>query len=272
MPYCWLRDGMPLHYIEAGEGRPVVMIHALMYSARYFWKPQIGPLSKGCKVIALDMRGHGESGKPSGKYSIEGLADDLKEFLESRKLDGAVLVGVALGGLVILNYLQLYGSAGVAAISIVGMTPRLVSAPGWEHPTFGNFPPEHAAGFGAGVRADRSGLKGFIATGFAKPPAEADLDEMFAESYLVPTDAVADLCDDMVKQDVRGYLPRIPVPTLYMYATKHNKILPTPVGRWMREQTPGSQLVEFEESGHNLTLEEPDKFNRSLLDFVKALG
>jgi pimeloyl-ACP methyl ester carboxylesterase len=271
MPYCWLKDGTPLHYIESGSGRPVVLIHALMYSARYFWKPQLAPLAQACRVIALDMRGHGESGKPSGGYSIEGLANDLKEFLEALKLDGAVVVGVALGGLVVLNLLERFGPGRVAGIAIVDMTPRLVSAPGWDHPTFGNFPPEIAAGFGAGVRADRSGLRAFIATGFATPPSDQDLDDMFAESYLLPTEAAALLCEDMVKQDVRSFLPKIPVPTLYMYATKLNKILPTPVGRWMREQTPGSRLVEFEHSGHNLTLEEPDKFNRELLGFVQQL-
>jgi non-heme chloroperoxidase len=267
MPYCWLKDGTPLHYIE-----PVVMIHALMYSARYFWKPQIPALARGCRVIALDMRGHGESGKPTGKYTISGLVDDLHEFLESMQLKDAVLVGVALGGLVVLNYLDRYGAKRIKGISIVDMTPRLVSAPGWDHPTFGNFPPEAAAGFGPGVRADRSGLKTFLATGFAAPPAEDKLNEMYAETFLMPTDAIADLCEDMVKQDVRALLPKIPVPTLYIYATTLNKILPTPVGRWMQAQTPGSKLVEFQKSGHNLTLEEPDKFNESLLGFVRSLG
>jgi non-heme chloroperoxidase len=272
MPYCWMKDGTPLHYIDQGSGRPLVLIHALMYSARYFWKPQIAELAKSCRVLALDLRGHGESGKPAGKYTIDLLGDDLHEFITQLGLKDAVVLGVALGGMVVLNRLQRHGASGVKAISIVDMTPRLVSAPGWDHPTFGNFPPEAAAGFGAGVRADRSGLKGFIATGFATAPSEAALNEMYAESYLMPTDAVADLCDEMVKQDFRTYLPKIPVPTLYLYATKNNKILPTPVGRWMQAQTPGSKLVEFEQGGHNFTLEEPAKFNAEVASFVRSLN
>lgn len=271
MALFWTQDGTPLHYIERGSGRPVVLIHALMYSARYFWKPQIEPLSQGCRVLALDLRGHGESGKPIGPYSIDQLGDDLHQFIEGLQLRDAVVLGVALGGMVVLNRIRRHGMGGIRAISICDMTPRLTNAPGWEHPTFGNFPPEAAAGFGAGVRADRTGLKGFIATGFASPPPEDKLLEMYAESFLVPTDAVADLCDDMARQDLRSQLPGISVPTLYMYATRHNKILPTPVGRWMQAQTPGSTLVEFEEGGHNFTLEEPAKFNRELLAFVRNL-
>jgi pimeloyl-ACP methyl ester carboxylesterase len=271
MAWFWTKDGTPLHYIDRGAGRPVILIHALMYSARYFWKPQIAPLAEGCRVLALDMRWHGESGKPLGPYSIDRLGDDLDELITGLNLRDAVVLGVALGGMVVLNRLRRHGAGGVKAIAICDMTPRLTNAPGWEHPTFGSFPPEAAAGFGAGVRADRTGLKGFIATGFAAPPSEAALNDMYAESFLVPTDAVADLCDDMVKQDLRAQLPTIPVPTLYMYATAHNKILPTAVGRWMQSQTPGSRLVEFGQGGHNFTLEEPDKFNRELLAFVNSL-
>lgn len=272
MPYCWMKDGTPLHYIDQGSGRPLVLIHALMYSARYFWKPQIASLAQGCRVLALDLRGHGESGKPAGKYTIDLLADDLNEFIAQLGLKDAVVLGVALGGMVVLNRLQRHGTSGIKALSIVDMTPRLVSAPGWDHPTFGNFPPEAAAGFGAGVRQDRSGLKGFIATGFAAPPPEDKLNEMYAETFLMPTDAIADLCDEMVKQDLRALLPKISLPTLYLYATKNNKILPTSVGRWMQAQTPGSKLVEFEQGGHNFTLEEPQKFNDEVLKFVRSLN
>jgi non-heme chloroperoxidase len=269
MPYAWLKDGTPIHYIERGDGTPLVLVHALMYSARYFWKPNLGPLSAGAHVYALDMRGHGESGKPNFGYTIEGLANDLKEFLEIKGIENAVVVGVALGGLVVLNYLQRFGSQHIKAIGIVDMTPRLVSAPGWAHPTFGDFPQAAADVFGAQVRQDRSGLRGFLAAGTAEAPSEEFLNEMVAEAFLTPTDVIADLCDEMVRQDVRDYLPKIPVPTLLLYGGSRNKILPTGVGKWMKQQIPGSQLVEFEQSGHMPFLEEPDKFNAALLDFVR---
>lgn len=274
MAYVWLKDGTPLHYIERGSGTPVVLMNALMYSARYFWRHNVEPLSAGCRVIALDPRGHGESGKPNFGYTVAGLADDLAEFLAARRLDGAVLVGVALSGFVILDLLRRHGASGIKGVVICEMTPRLVSAPGWDHPTFGNFPPEAAAGFGAGVRADKSrdGLKNFFMAGYAVPPDPATLEDILAETWLMPTDAIADLCDEMVKQDVRAQLPTIPVPTMFMYGGPKNNLLPTRPGPWLQSQLPGSRLVEFSESGHNPFLEEPAKFNRELLSFVRQLG
>lgn len=272
MPHAWMKDGTPLHYHEAGRGTPLVLLHALMYSARYFWKPNLAPLAAGARVLALDMRGQGESGKPNGTYTIDRLADDLEEFLEQQQIERAVIVGVALGGLVLLNHLRRYGSRRYKGIVIVDMTPRLVSAPGWAHPTFGEFPQAAADAFGAQVRSDRSGLRGFLAAGLADEPSAAMLDEMVAEAFLTPTDVIADLCDDMVRQDVRAELPRIALPTLLLYGGRRNKILPTGVGRWMHEQIPGSRLVEFEQSGHMPFLEEPARFNASLLEFVREVA
>jgi non-heme chloroperoxidase len=273
MPYHWLKDGTPLHYIERGSGTPVVLLNALMYSARYFWRRNLEPLAAGCRVVALDPRGHGESGKPDHGYTVSGLADDLAEFLAARQLDGAVLVGVALSGFVILDLLRRHGAGGIKGIAICEMTPRLVSAPGWDHPTFGNFPPEAAAGFGAGVRQDheRAGLRGFFAAGYASPPDAATLAEIMAETWLMPTGAIADLCDEMVKQDVREQLRTISLPTLLLYGGPKNNLLPTRPGPWVQSQVPGSRYVEFAESGHNPFLEEPEKFNAELLRFVRGL-
>jgi len=273
MNYVWLKDGTPLHYIEQGSGRPVVLMGAMMYSARHFWRKNVGPLADGCRVIALDPRGHGQSGKPNFGYTIGGLADDLHEFLEARQLEGAVIVGVAISGFVLIDYLKRYGHRRVAAVCIVEMTPRLVSAPGWAHPTFGDFPQEAADNFGNGIRADkaRAGLRGFFQAGYVKPVSEEELAKIMAETWLMPTDAIADLSDAWVKQDVRADLANIPVPALLMYGGPGNKLLPTGVGRWVHEQIPGSRYVEFADSGHNPFIEEPDKFNAELLRFAKGL-
>lgn len=273
MAYIWLKDGTPLNYIEKGEGRPVVLVNALMYSARYFWRHNIDALAEGCRVVAVDPRGHGESGKPNFGYTVSGLADDLNEFMEAKDLHDAVLIGVALGGFVVLDHLRRHGHERVAAIGIVEMTPRLVSAPGWDHPTFGDFPQEAADNFGNGVRQDgpRAGLRGFFQAGYAEPISDQTLAEIMAETYLMPTDAIADLCDEMVRQDVREELKSIPVPVLLMYGGPRNKLLPTGVGRWVHQQIPGSTYVEFADSGHNPFIEEPGKFNRELLAFVNGL-
>jgi non-heme chloroperoxidase len=274
MPYAWLKDGTPLWYVEQGPARAdaptLVLLHGLMFTVRRFWRDNLPELSRDVRVVALEMRGQGESGKPNFGYSITQMADDLREFLAQKNIENATIAGVALGGLVLLNYLERFGNERVKAISIVDMTPRLVSAPGWDHPTFGHFPKEAAEAYGAQVRQDRSGLRAFIGMGFATPPSEPLLNELYAESFLTPTDAIATIVDDMVRQDFRALLPNITVPTLLLYGAK-NQTLPTGVGRWMKTQIPKSELVEFPNSGHMLFMEEPDLFNRSLLDFIRRV-
>ena len=78
-------DGTNLHYIDAGSGRPLVMIPGWSQSAAEF-KHQIDDLAIDRRVIALDMRGHGESDKPDHGYRIARLSRDLDDVLEQVNL------------------------------------------------------------------------------------------------------------------------------------------------------------------------------------------
>ena len=84
-------DGVRLHYLEAGSGKPLVLIHGWSQCAEEF-KHQIAELSGSYRVIAIDQRGHGESEKPGFGYKIHRLSKDLRELLISLDLtDVAVL-------------------------------------------------------------------------------------------------------------------------------------------------------------------------------------
>ena len=78
-------DGYRIHYIEAGSGAPLVLIPGWSQAAIQF-KYQIEGLSDKYHVFALDMRGHGDSDKPTHGYRIHRLSKDVHDFLESRGL------------------------------------------------------------------------------------------------------------------------------------------------------------------------------------------
>ena len=78
-----------------------------MFGADYFWQKNIPQLSQHCRVIAIDMRGHGFSGKPNGGYNIKQLASDINEVLVKLNLNDVVLGGMAIGALSILQYLNI---------------------------------------------------------------------------------------------------------------------------------------------------------------------
>jgi len=268
MAYFTLSDGVPLYYVDEGQGRPLILLHALMFGADFFWQKNIPELAKSCRVIAVDNRGVGLSGKPNHGYTIERFAEDLHELILQLDLDNAVLGGLSLGGFTSLQYLKSYGADRIGALVLMEMTPRLPSAPGWEHPTFGDFPEEAAKGYGSMLRADRSIYNDFFQAAFLEPPQGGELEAMIANTYLTPTDVAADVIDRMAELDVRADLPNIPVPTSLFYGYPNNRILPTALGQWLNEQIPGSELVTFEHSSHSPFWEEPDKFNAELARVV----
>jgi pimeloyl-ACP methyl ester carboxylesterase len=272
MAYFTTSDGVPLYYSDTGEGRPLMLQHALMFGGDLFWRKNIPALARGCRTIALDARGNGMSGKPNRGYTIPRLAQDLRELILHLGLSDVVLAGLSLGGFTSIEYLRTFGSDRLGALVLMEMTPRLPSAPGWEHPTFGNFPEEMARGYGAALRADRGIYNDFFNAAFLAPPTGRELADMLANTWLTPTDAAAEIIDRMAERDDRAFLGQIALPTALFYGYPNNRILPTAIGQWMQSQIPGSQLVLFERSSHCPFWEEPDKFNAELLHFVREAG
>jgi non-heme chloroperoxidase len=270
MAYLELKDGTPLYYIDKGEGRPFLMVNALMFTADYYWRKNIDAIASGNRLIFPDMRGQGQSGKPNSGFTIKQLADDIEDICEQLGLDDIVLGGLALGAIAVLDYYKRYGSKRLSKIVLMDFTPRLVSAPDWDHPTFGDFPEEMANGYAGAVRADRSVLKDFIKGSFAEPPSDDEFLRLWAQSYLTPTDICADFIEDMVKADYRDVVPTIKEQTLLIYGGPKNHTLPTAIGPWMKSQIANSELAVFEESGHCPFIEEPDKFNDVLGDFIRS--
>lgn len=96
-----LPNGQALAYIDTGDphGRPVVMIHGYTDNARD-WVPIIPYLSKHDRLILVDIRGHGASGKPECCYARVDFAYDIKLLLDALKIDRADVVGHSLGSII----------------------------------------------------------------------------------------------------------------------------------------------------------------------------
>src|SRR5258708_32326485 len=87
---------VPLHYSEAGEGMPVVLLHGFPLSGA-IWHKQEQRLRDLCRVITPDLRGHGQSPAPAGVYEMEVLARDVLALLDSLDVAKAVIVGHSRG-------------------------------------------------------------------------------------------------------------------------------------------------------------------------------
>src|SRR3977135_2981564 len=89
--YFTTNDGVRLHYLEAGAGSTLVLVHGIPQTAEQF-KFQIEDLGDRYRMIALDLRGHGESDKPDFGLKIHRLAQDLREELVAANARGGVRV------------------------------------------------------------------------------------------------------------------------------------------------------------------------------------
>lgn len=110
--YAWVgaRDGSRLAVLEAGLGRPVLLIPGLGYASWSFVR-QVDRLSMAARVLAMDNRGSGLSDKPAGPYSIDQLAEDAFSVLDQCGALPATVVGTSMGGYVALTLALRYPHA-----------------------------------------------------------------------------------------------------------------------------------------------------------------
>ena len=96
-----------LHYMIAGQGFPLVMLHGNGEDHTYF-KHQMAPFSERYQVIALETRGHGQSPRGTAPFTLEQFAEDLKGFLDSREISRCHLLGFSDGANIALLFALKY--------------------------------------------------------------------------------------------------------------------------------------------------------------------
>lgn len=269
MPYLELPDGLPIYYQEHGSGRPVVLIHGWTMNGT-FWSANVPALAEGHRVIAVDLRGHGQSGKTPEGHTLAQYARDIRAVTTALGATDATLVGWSMGTAVILSYLREYGCDGLRSVCFVDQSPRFLDAPGWEFPLLGGYGPVDLAIFAQGLRHARpSVIKPFIEACFAVPPDAETVDGVYAQTTLTPTDAALAVWMDMANADLRPVLAEVTVPALLIYGAQ-SKIFPGDLAGWLAGAMPRAEAVRFEDSGHAPFAEEPERFNRVLTDFLKG--
>src|SRR5215210_2718927 len=110
-------DGLLTRYLTAGEGAPLVLLHALCESA-LDWRWVLPALAQAYRVYAPDLPGFGDSDKPAADYSPTFFARFVAAFLDALEVERAAVVGNSLGGLVALR-LALSEPARVSTLCLV---------------------------------------------------------------------------------------------------------------------------------------------------------
>ncbi|MFN8556170.1 MAG: alpha/beta hydrolase [Dehalococcoidia bacterium] len=90
-------NGLRLHLVEHGAGRPVLFVHGTGMVAQV-WEPVIEALGPGYRALTLDRRGHGDSDKPEANYQWRDTAADIAGVIDALGIRGCPVVGHSSGG------------------------------------------------------------------------------------------------------------------------------------------------------------------------------
>jgi pimeloyl-ACP methyl ester carboxylesterase len=270
-------DHVNLHYLEAGAGRVLLFIPGWSQTATMF-RPLIDDLSRDHRVVAIDMRGHGESTKPSHGYRIARLAKDLSEFLASSDFTDVTLIGHSMGCAVIWSFLELHDTKNISRLVFIDQAPVVTAWPGWSENEKALSGALHDAGSLFEAVSALSGPDGPAVTAeyvrnrlFTRNFPAAGLDWVVSENLKLPRDHAARLLLELAAHDWRDAIRRITLPTM-IFAGRASIFHPASQ-EWIARQIPGACIEIFDEDeggSHFMWLENPAKFTCLLRNFLCA--
>jgi pimeloyl-ACP methyl ester carboxylesterase len=257
-------EGARMHYVEAGDpkGMPVVFIHGFPFSHK-LWRPQLDALSRGRRLIAYDVRGHGKSAVGDGLFTIELFVDDLLALLDALKVERAVLCGLSMGGYIALR------AAERAPQKLAGLILADTRAE-----------PDTNQG-----KVLRAGAMGFVLRRGVTPFAEEFVKNLFSPMTLAAGRPCVEEIKAIMKENsalgVRGTLlalaarpdaapglAAIKAPTLILVGER-DTVTPLACSEALRQGISGAKLAVIPEAGHLSNLEQPERFNAEVERFLE---
>jgi pimeloyl-ACP methyl ester carboxylesterase len=268
-------DGHGIPVKVMGQGRPIVLVHGLGCSHAH-WTRVARRLAQRYRTYIWDARGHGDCRlPPTAAITLPRLARDLANLIEFFRLEEAVLVGHSMGALTVMQYLQDFGTARVAAVGFVDQSPRIVTDDQWRLGLFGGCSAAMLTGLIHGARRNLAEtvlheieaavgerLRGWLAPDAALGRA---LRNWLGRIEVAP---LLELCESLTTADFRPLLPRLDVPVLVVLGGKSAHYAGVPLDAYYRSTLPYSQVVVYPGAGHSPHYAEPARFARELESFI----
>jgi pimeloyl-[acyl-carrier protein] methyl ester esterase len=271
MAYFTSHDGCRIHFTDNGNGHPLVLVHGWAMSSRV-WQFQAVKLSSSCRVVTVDLRGHGLSEPPpSGTLKLADMSSDLVTLFERLNLERAVLAGWSLGSQVVLGAFSALRER-LAGVVLVGGTPRFTVCDGYEH----GLPAKEVRGMLLRLKRDYSGTMGdFFRRMFAEGELSREQNQRMVQEIVIPArqplpDVALQGLEILAEADLRTILPQINRPVLLLYGSEDTICLPSASG-YMAERIPGAASEAFAGCGHAPFISRPEQFNRVLMKFLERV-
>jgi non-heme chloroperoxidase len=258
-------DGTGIAFSEWGNlrGPPVVLIHGWIFSRVAFDRQQHGELAERCRVIAYDLRGHGESGKPddAAAYSNGNVwAADLDSVLQTVAVERPVLAGWSLGGRVAAHYVFARGRERVAGLNLV--SSRILQDP--------NVSVNGSTSVGAEITSDSSAEVLPITARFVRDCTNQTLTAQEQQSFLevaMSVPPVARRGASAWHVEYGHFFDELNLPVLVTHGGSDSMTLPVAAETIARRLR--GKLSIYPGCGHMPFREAPDRFNHELAQFAE---
>jgi non-heme chloroperoxidase len=263
--------GLNLALCEAGRAgaRPIVFIHGFSGS-HLSWDLQFcSALAGEFHLVAFDLRGHGASDKPLApeSYTDSALwAADLSAVIAAGRLQRPVLVGFSYGGYVISDYVRTFGDQALGGLVLVGCNTKNGTDEAMAFLTeevLAIFPDVLSPDLRNSVNATRA-----LTRMFADPPGGEIWEAAYGSAMMVPPAVRLAMFSRVLDND--DVLGRIRVPAMVIHGAA-DRIVRLRASEHNAAKIPGAALRTFDGLGHAPFLEDPQRFNSDLAEFVRSL-
>jgi len=259
-------NNQTVSYIDEGlvNASTIIFIHGFPLN-KAMWNKQVGELKENYRVIAYDIRGHGNSDAGDDDFSIELFVNDLLSLMDTLKIDKTILCGFSMGGYIALNAIENYPERFNALLLCdTNCAADLSEAKEKRMKTI-----EIIKEKGLEQYAEESLKKLFAPISFSKQIEEITIvREMIMktskQSLFKTLHALAERAETCTK------LHEIKVPVLIMVG-REDEITPPDVALSMHEKIKGSTIHIIDHAGHLSNMENPEQFNNQLRKFFETL-
>lgn len=257
-----LENGISLEYLDRGEGEVVLLLHGLG-STKADWDFQQEAFSEHFRIIAPDLRGHGNSSKPKEKsaYGVGLSAEDMKLLLQELKIESCIVVGFSMGGAIAFEM----------AVKYPGLMSKMVII---------NTAPDFNKLGELGEEMIRERTKSLQTTGMtplARQISEAMFpdedqkelkDAFFERAKKNPVDAYYNSFITLMNWGIGDKLKKINIPALVIASDMD--YTPVSLKEDYIKNMPNARLEVIKNSRHGVTMDRPEEFNAVLLKFFRS--
>jgi triacylglycerol lipase len=254
--------GVKIHYLEAGSGPVVILLHGLGGNATN-WAFNVGALAQKFRVIVPDQLGFGGSGKPLINYRVGTYVDFLDGLYKELKIERASLVGNSMGGWIAAAYTLAHPER-VERLA-------LVDAAGFAPPA--NFDMRLLSKLNPSTREGMKELASLVFYNKQLFTSDAAVDLMLTQRITAGDGyTIQSLSESIARREdmLDGRLAAIKQPTLIIWGREDGLTPLAEYGERFKREIPGARLLVFDACGHVPQVEKPSAFNAALLEFLSA--